>query len=178
MKRNKVLTNEQYKQMKNMKKLRKHGKKLKKDKRGLQFKNAFFAVIAIGLIVTAIGVIIGEWNTQYNSGLSYDLDEYNKNSEMAGTAEGYENSLSPDSPDSGQTFESTSTFSSYGIIGNILQPFRIIFGDNGLIDSVTERFGIPDYVRYAIVTMMIFAFLFALIAIVFRLKLITPGGGV
>lgn len=164
--------------MKTQNKLMKHGNKLRKDKRGLQFKNAFFAILLIGVMITAIGVIISGWNTPYNSGLTYDLDEYNKNTQIGGTAEGYENSLSPDSPDSGQTFESTSTFSSYGIIGNILQPFRIVFGDNGLVDSVTERFGIPDYIRYAVVTMMIFAFLFALIAIVFRLKLITPGGGV
>ena len=38
-----------------------------------------------------------------------------------------------------------------------------------MIDSITERYGIPDYIRQGLVAMFIFAILFAIIAIIFRL---------
>lgn len=148
-----------------------------KGKKGLQIKSAFFAMIIVGVVITAIGVIINDWNIAYNSGINYDLDSYNAMTNATSTAEDYERAISPTTPDTSQTFEGNILFASYGVLGNILEPFRVIFGNGGLISQVTTRFGLPDYIRIALVTMIILGFIFALIAIVFRLFRL-PGGSV
>lgn len=142
------------------------------NKKGLQFKLAFFAVVVASMAIIAVGVIIGEWNTQYESGLQYDLGSYNKLNDISGSAESQQATLSPDSPDTDSNFESSTFRSAYGVITKIFLPFEVVFGKEGLIAALTNRFGLPDYVRQGIVAMSIFAFIFALVAIIFRI----PGG--
>jgi len=143
--------------------------KLLKNKKGLQLKSAFFAIIAIALVITSIGLWINDWNTAYSSGLVYDLDEYNQLSEVSGVAGSQQSDVAVKSTNTGEDFEGTSIRGVYGILTNIYAPFRIVFGDNGMIDNFTERFGIPDFVRQGLVTFMIIAITFTLVAILFRL---------
>ena len=143
--------------------------KLLKNKKGLQLKSAFFAIIAIALVITSIGLWINEWNTTYSSGLVYDLDEYSELDEISGVAGSQQSDVAVKSTNTGEDFEGTSIRGVYGILTNIYAPFRIVFGDNGMLDNLTERFGFPDYVRQGLVTMMIIAITFTLVAILFRL---------
>ena len=140
------------------------------NKKGLKFKDAFFSVVIMGMLIVAIGVIIGKWNDDYGSGLTYDLDEYNQLDKLTSESQAQRGNISVKSSVEGSdgNFEGTSLRGVFGVLNNIYAPFRIVFGDGGMIDSVTERFGLPDYIRQGLITMMIMAITFALILIFFR----------
>jgi len=138
------------------------------NKKGLVFRDAFFAIIIASMAFIAIGVWIEDWDEKYDSGLTYDLDEYNKLDDMSGTAKGQQGNISVEGSFDVADFEGTSIKGVFRILNNIYKPFRIVFGDNGMIDSITERWGLPDYIRQGLVTIMILAITFALIAILFR----------
>ncbi len=140
------------------------------NKKGGFFKNAFFAILALGLVITAVGVIVDGWNNTYNSGLIYDLQEFDQTDSVSSTAKSQQEGVNIKSANSGIDFEGTSIRGVFAILNNIYAPFRIVFGDNGMIDSVTERFGIPNYLRQFLVTVMVIAITFALVAILFRLS--------
>ena len=142
------------------------------DRRGLQFKSSFFALIVVSMVIISTGVIISSWNIIYNSGLTYDLGEYDKLNSVTSQVSDQESRLNPESPETGTDFESSTFRAAFGIVKNILTPFRVVFGDGGMLDSVTSRFGLPDYIRQGIVLMIIVAFIFAIVAIIFRI----PGG--
>ncbi len=149
---------------------------LKKDKKGLVFKDALFGIIFVSVAIIAIGFWIGDWNVQYNSGLDYDLGTFNELNSVSGTAQAQKGNLSVKSAfDAGQgaaNFEGTSLRGAFGVLNNIFTPFRVVFGDGGMINSLTERWGLPDYIGQAILTIMIISLTWALIAIFFR----KPGG--
>ena len=148
-------------------------KNIFKDKQALIFRDAFFAVIVLSLAIISIGIWVSDWNTQYSSGLTYDLGEYDELSSMSGQASSQKGNVSIKSSFAADTdFEGTSIRGVFGVLNNIYAPFRIVFGDGGMIDSVTERWGLPDYIRQGLVTMMIIAITFALVALFFR----KPGG--
>lgn len=140
-----------------------------KNKKAMEFKSAFFSVVALSVIIIAVGVWVNDWNTTYDSGLTNDLGEYDFLDEISAEASRQQGNISVTSSTQGEEFEGTTIRAVYGVLNNIFQPFRIIFGNDGMIDSVTDRFGIPDYIRQAIVTFMIFAIFFSLVAILFRL---------
>ena len=137
------------------------------NKKGLQIGNAFAAVVVVSFIIIAMGVIIGEWNTFYGSGLPVSsLDKYNKLTEMEGISASYKGNLTTNSPDLGSNFDSNTLKLAYGIITNIFVPFDVTFA---LFSSVANEFNIPDYIVITMFTLMIFAFIFSLIALIFRL---------
>lgn len=138
------------------------------NNKGLQFRNAFFAVIVLGMVVTAFGIIINDWNTHYDADLDYNLGNFNQNDGISDNIGEYEDKIVPSSPQTGTNFEDNTYQSVFGIITNLLTPFRVVFGQNGMIDAATEMLGLPDYVRQGIITMMIISIVFAIIAIVFR----------
>jgi len=140
------------------------------NKKGMEFKAAFFSVIALSLIVIAIGITLDDWNETYDSGLNPDLDDYNKLDEMSATSSSQKEGVTVKSSNEDVRFEDSSIRGVFGILNNIYAPFRVVFGDGGMIDSVTERFGLPDYIRQGFVTMIIMAITFALVAIFFRLS--------
>ena len=141
-----------------------------KNKKAFQIKSAFFAIIVLGLVITAVGVIVNGWNTTYNAGLSYDLQGFNQVDSVSSTAQSQQEGVNIKSANSGIDFAGTSIRGVFGILNNIYAPFRIVFGDDGMLDSITERFGLPDYIRQGIVVMMIMAITFTLVAIFFRLS--------
>lgn len=133
------------------------------------FKNAFFAIIITSMLVIAAGVIINEWGDYYGAGTSSDLSDYNKISNASSTADTQQGRINPQSGEASSDFETETFRGGYGIITNIYEPFRVVFGDDGMIDSVTERFGLPDYIRQGLITMIVIAITFTIVAIVFRL---------
>ena len=145
--------------------------KYEMNKKGLVFKNAFFALIAMSMIVIALGIWIAEWNDDYGAGLDNDLGEFNKLSSLSSEAQSQREAIGVKSArsDSSINFEGTAIRGVFGMLNNIYQSFRLVFGEGGMIDSVTDRFGVPDFIRQGVVTMMIMAITFALAAIFFRL---------
>jgi len=142
--------------------------KLINNKQGVQFKLAFFAVVALSMVVISTGVIIEDWNTKYNSGLTYDLSDYSKLDEMSASAKGQKGNISVKSSAQDESnFEGTSIRAAFGIINTVYAPFKVVFGNGGMLDSVTERFGAPDYIRQGIVTMIFIAFTWAIVTILF-----------
>jgi len=137
------------------------------NKKGLEFKLAFFAIIIVGVLVAAAGTWIGNWNTTYDSNLTYDLGEYNRLDDVSSTAQTQSGNISVSSSTSDTGFEGSTLRGAFGILSNIYKPFKIVFGDGGMLDAITERFGLPDYVRHALVTMIVIAITFALIMIFF-----------
>lgn len=144
--------------------------KILKNKRGVQFKAALFALVAVSMAIYAVGVWISDWNTQYDSGLTYDLGEYQKLDELSSYASSSKGNISVRSSfDTGSSdFEGTSLRGAFGIINNIFTPFNIVLGSGGLIDSIEDRFGIPNYITIGIVTLMVLSIIFALVALFFR----------
>lgn len=141
------------------------------DKKGLVFKNAFFALIALSLVVVATGSWINEWSGDYDSELNYDLSEYNKLDDLSSEAQSQREAISIKSASSDDSinFEGTAIRGVFGMLNNIYQAFRLVFGNGGMIDSIGERFYVPDYIPLGIITMMIITITFTLAAIFFRL---------
>ena len=144
------------------------------NKKGLSFKLGIYAIFVVSAAVIAIGVMVGSWNVTYSSGLDYDLGDLNEMDEMSSQVQAQQGNVTIESSfDQGLTnFEGTSLRGVFGIINKIYAPFRVVFGDGGMVDVVIDRFGVPDYIRQLIIVLMIVAITFALVALFFR----KPGG--
>jgi len=142
-----------------------------KNKKGLVFKNALFALIIISMAIIAIGYWVGEWNTKYDSGLTYDLGDYDKMDTLSSYATSSKGNISTQSSfdsTSGQDFEGTSIRGSFSIVNNIFEPFNVLFGKGGMLSSIQDRWNIPSYIMIALISLMVLAIVFALIALFFR----------
>lgn len=131
----------------------------------MEFKATFFAIVIISLLSISIGVMINDWNIEYNSGLSEDLAGYNKLGEISSYTEDYENQLNPQSSEASSDTEAVIFRGVYSVLTGILAPISITFG---LIQYVVEYFNLPSYIYTALITMIIAAVVFTLIAIIFR----------
>jgi len=143
----------------------------KKDKQGLQFKSALFAFVIVGVIIFGVGTWIDQWNQDYSSNITYDLRKYDKSNEMYSYSSTSKLNLAPQSSfDSGEgtDFEGTSLRGAFGIINKIFLPFNFLTGTGGLLDSVEDQFGIPEYITQAVTTLILFAVIFSIIALFFR----------
>jgi len=137
------------------------------NKKGVALKSAFFAIIVVGVIITAVGTMIGEFGTKYNSGLNYDLTEYDNSVSLSSEAQTQQNQITPQDINPGDgNFEAKTFMGGYGIMGRIFLPFKSVFN---MLESVEKRFGLPSYVMEAVITMITFALIFSVIAIIFRL---------
>ena len=138
------------------------------NNKGLVFKNAFYAIIGVSMVIIAVGIIVGEWSQPYQSGITYDLGEYNQLDSVAKSVNKSRAAISPNDGDSSETSQNSILRATFGIIADIFAPFRIVFGNGGMIDSVTDKLGIPDYVRGGLILMMTVALTWAVIALIFR----------
>ena len=135
----------------------------------MEFKSLFFSVVIIGMMITAVGIIIANWNDPYNSNISSDLsDDLNKLDEVSREAEEQKGRINPQSGEASSDFETETFRGGYGILTNIYASSRLVYGDGGMVDSVAKRFGVPTYLWQGIVAMIIFTITTALIAIIFR----------
>ena len=129
---------------------------------------ALYALVAVSVIVIAGGAMINNWNTSYSSGLTYDLGDYNKLDDASQTAETQRGNISgKSSTQDDSNFEGTTLRAVFGIVNTIFTPFKVVFGNDGMLVSLTNRWNMPDYIRQALVTIMIFALTFAIITIFF-----------
>ena len=144
--------------------------KLFRDKKGTEFRSMFFALIVFSMMIIAIGVWVNDWNTKYDSGLTYDLGEYERLDEMSTYASGAKADISVKGTvdTASGDFEGTSLRGAFAIINNIFVPFRVVFGEGGLLSQIEERWGIPNYIMRGITSMMVLTIIFAIIALFFR----------
>ena len=150
--------------------------KIKKmNKKGVELKSAFFAMVAISMFIIASSVIIQEWDENdagviYDSGLGSQIDlqeDYDSLEEFSNEAEGQRTAVSPQDPDpTTADIEGRLLRSVFGIITNIFKPLNIAFS---MISSISERFGIPNYVIIGLTSIMFFGLIWTIVAIIFRL---------
>lgn len=134
----------------------------------MEFKTSFFAIIVVGVLVVALGQIIVAWSDHYNSGIAddYDLGGYDYTSEVQSYVGKYSNgSINPQSGEASSDTESVTFRGAFGIITGIFKPLRIVYS---MLDTLFEKFDIPDYLKVAIITMIIASAVFTVVAIVFR----------
>ena len=138
------------------------------NKKGFQIKSGLFAIITMGIIVMAVGYWIDEWNTDYNSGLTYDLEGYSKLDEMSDYATNTKGNISAQSSYDEGSFEGTSLRGVFSVMNNIFTPFDVVFGKGGLISTIQKEWGVPTYIITGIISIMILAIIFAIIKLFFR----------
>ena len=143
-----------------------------KNKKGFQFRSGFFAIIIVSMVVISVGLWIGEWNETYSSGLTYDLDDYDKLDEVSGSASDQKGDIQVKSAFEEGDFEGTSLRGAFGVLNNIFTPFDVVFGKGNMINDLTDRWGMPPFIGKGLVALVIITLTFALIAIFFR----KPGG--
>jgi len=139
------------------------------NKKGLEFKNMFFSIIVVSLAVVSIGLMITAWNDKYDSSITSDFGVYDKSDDLATESQSYEERLTSGDADPGENSEASTYRGVYGILGNIYNSFNVAFGEDGMIDNVIKNFGLPSYIRKGIITIVMGAIAFSLMAVVFRL---------
>lgn len=139
------------------------------NKKGLEFKLAFFAIIGLSMIIVAATLMLTTWNTQYDSNINPDLDEFNKLNDISAVAEDQQSRISPQSSDPGSDFEARSFRGAFGIINSVFSSFSVLLGSGGMINAVAVRFGMPSFIAQGIVSMMVIAIVMAIVAVIFRL---------
>lgn len=139
------------------------------NKKGLEFKLLTYAIVAFSVIIIASGVVVNEWANAYNLNVSNDLGDLNKLSSVSDQAGVSKDKLTPEDIQSGETAETTTFSGVYGVIGTIFSSYTFVYGENGVIGSIVERFGLPVYVYQMIVVLIVVAMIWALVSIIFRL---------
>jgi len=144
-----------------------------KNKKGMEFKSTLFSLVVLSMLVVGIGLWINEWDVDYGSGITYDLNEYDKSSELSAIAQeqkGSVNIKSTSTTDDTSSFEGTSIKGVFGIINNIFSSFNIVLDKNGLLGSIINRFNIPTYIWLGVVTLIMFAIVFGIAKTLFRVR--------
>lgn len=138
------------------------------NKKGLNLKNAFFSAIAFGMFILAIGTIVGDWSSKYDSGLTYDLeDDYSDIDTFSEEAQEQRERITVESDDpGGGDLEGQLFRGGYGVIGRLFTPFRATFA---MFDSLERRFGLPSYIGEGFLAMMYISLITLIIGIIFRL---------
>jgi len=89
---------------------------MKMNIKGATIKNMFFAVIVVSVVVLAAGTIVGEWSNYYDSGLTYDLNEYSDLDTFSSEAQTQKTGITPSDVDPGTgDFEGKILRGGYGI---------------------------------------------------------------
>ena len=120
------------------------------NNKGIQIKSAFFAVIVAGMVIVAVGIIVGGWNQAYNSGLDNDLGEFSALTEFANEANRSQQELTPQTSETGD-FEGRIFRSAFGFISRIFLPFEVIFN---MFESLERRFSLPPFIGEGITTLI------------------------
>jgi len=136
----------------------------------MEFKSAFFAIVVVGILITAVTVVINGWGVGYGSDVTSDLMEYDKSSDLEQYTGDYQGRITPTSPETSSDVETQTYRGVYGIISNPFSPLRLVFGSGGMIDSISQRFHIPSYIWRSIVSLMIISIIFTIVAIIFRIN--------
>jgi len=142
----------------------------KLNKKGMEFKSVLQSVVMVSLLVVAYGIIIINQSNAYNTGITSEIDQYDKLDEISSTTGGFKENIGASDPNPGQDAEANTFRSVYGLLTNIFSSFDLIIGQGGMIDRLTDQLGIPSYVRQGFIALFVIAVVFTLIGIIFRLS--------
>jgi len=134
----------------------------------MEFKGTIFAIIAVSMVIIAASVAVDQLGDAYNSGITSDLGKFNKLDSATDEVGDMQGRMVQQSGEASSDYEQETFRSGYGILTNIFKPLRLVFGEDGMIDSVIERFGLPDYIWNGWIAMISIAITTTIIAIVFR----------
>lgn len=134
----------------------------------MEFKSTFIAILIFSMIMIAASLIVSEWADVYSSGITPDLQEFDKSSTVIGQAETQKGKINPQSGEASSDFETETFRGGYGILTNIFSPLRTIYGEGGMIDAIGTRFGLPTWLIQIVSAAIIIAIIFTLLAIIFR----------
>lgn len=144
---------------------------INKNKKGLQFQSTIIALVIFSMAIVAIGVWVNQWDQDYDSGINSDLSGYSKLDDLSDYASTSKGTLAPktssDTTGTGD-FEGTSLRGAFSIVNNIFNPFNLLLGKSGIINSLEDRWGVPNYISIGIITIIVLAIVFSLIALFFR----------
>lgn len=135
----------------------------------MEFKSTFWAIVMFSMIIFAAGVMINEQSKQYDSTLVSDLGGFNKLDSLSDSAGVQKGSLNPQSSETSSDYEAQTYRGVYGIISNIFSPFSVVLGKDGILQLAVVRWNIPPYIYLGFITLFVFAIIFGIIAIIFRL---------
>jgi len=138
------------------------------NKKGVSLSSSLLSIVGISILVIAVGVALAGWDTAYSSDISSDLEEFNKLNELSDYTKTTKSDLGSSTPQPEENTETSTFRSSFGVIANIFSAFDIVLGENGMIDNVTDKYGIPNYIRQGIITIIAIVLIFSFIAVIFR----------
>lgn len=136
----------------------------------MEFKPMIWSVIIFSMVIVAVGIMINDTAPNYGSTLTSDLGSYDKLDEISSSTETQQGSINPQSGEASSDYEAETFRGGYGIITNIFSPLRVVFGENGIFQSASERFGVPRYILIGLTTMFSVTIIFSIVAIVFKLS--------
>lgn len=141
----------------------------KLNKKGFEFQSAFFSIIIFSMFVIAIGIWVNGYNDAYGTGQQSDLDEYDKLDTVSSQAIGQKSQIGASDPDPSDDAEANTYRGVYGVLTNTYSSFDVVFGEEGMLQAMSDRFNIPFYVVQGIIAFIMIAVTFTLVAIIFRL---------
>lgn len=133
----------------------------------MEFNKVFISLTIVSMVIIGIGLTLGEWNTIYNSGITYDLTEYNKLDNLTVEASTQKDKVVPQDDSIGTgDYEGKILSGAYGLLGRIFSPFTLAFN---MLESLENRFSLPSFIAEGLISILIFSMIYALIAIIFKL---------
>lgn len=135
----------------------------------MEFKQVLWAVTIFGMVIIAMSVMVDQTSLRYGKSINNDLTDLDKSSDAKYYANQSSGRINPQSGEASSDYEAETFRGAYGIITNIFSSLRMIYGDDGVFQNLADKFEVPSYILTGIITMFVFAIIFAIIAIVFRL---------
>ena len=143
--------------------------KLKMNKKGLELKSGIFALIAFSFMMFAAGTITSEWNTIYGSNSNANTGDLDRLENVSSLTSDWRGQITPNDVESGDDAEASTFRGVYGVLVGSFRSFDIVLGSDGIIDSLFERYALPNYLKRMLITLVLVGITFALTAIIFRL---------
>lgn len=142
----------------------------KLNSKGVVIGDAVISVVIVSIIIIAVGVMLTDYEDAYNVGVVNDLGEYDQLDNASSMAQSQKTSISPNDPDPSEDSEANTFRGGYGIITGVLTSLSLVFGSQGMLQSISDRFNLPDYIVQGLITIMIISLVFSIIAVIFRLS--------
>jgi len=142
---------------------------LRPTKKSIEFKSTMFALIAVSMVVISIATVLDQWEDDYGTVVGLDIGDLNKMDEIESYSVSQVEGITVKSSVSGEDFQGTVLRGVFGVLNTIFLPFNMVFGEEGMIQSVSDRYGLPIYIEVGMYLFIIFGILWTLVAIFFKI---------
>lgn len=135
----------------------------------MNIKAVFFGAVIFGFLLIASAYWYNGWNEIYNVGSKADISGLSQEENLETISTEHQRQINPASGEASSDFETETFRGGYGIISSLHNTFSFITGEEGIIHTLTVRYGIPSYIITTILALFSFAITMTIIAIIFRL---------